>query len=99
MKLHRYRFAPLAERDLESIQDVLADQYPERDSRFMVKLDKTIEQLRLFPEMGRPFEALNGYRVVLVWDFTMFYRILENVITIERVLHGARDIEAAFFED
>jgi toxin ParE1/3/4 len=99
MKLHKYRFAPLAERDLEGIQDVLADQYPERDVRFMAKLDKTIEQLRIFPEMGRPFERLDGYRIVLIWDFVMFYRILDDVVTIERVLHGARDIEAEFFND
>jgi toxin ParE1/3/4 len=98
MKLHDYRFAPFAEYDLEDIQDVLADQYPERDIRFMAKLDKTIEQLRIFPEMGRPFEGLEGYRIVLIWDFVMFYRILEDVVTIERVLHGARDIEAAFFD-
>jgi toxin ParE1/3/4 len=98
MKLHKYRFAPLAERDLEDIQDALADQYPERDIRFMAKLDKTIEQLRIFPEMGLPFERLVGYRIVLLWDFVMFYRVLEDVVTIERVLHGARDIETAFFD-
>jgi toxin ParE1/3/4 len=97
MRLHEYQFAPLAERDLEDIQDILADQYPDRDIRFMAKLEKTIEQLQIFPEMGRPFESLDGYRVVMIWDFEIFYRILENVVTIERVLHGARDIEAALF--
>lgn len=99
MKLRDYRFTPLAERDLENIQDSLADQYPERDIRFIAKLEKTIEQLRIFPEMGQQIERLEGYRIVIIWDFVIFYCVLDNVIAIERVLHGARDIKAVFSEE
>lgn len=99
MKLHDFRFAPLAERDLETIQDVLADQYPDRDIRFMAKLDKTIELIRGFPAMGRKFAPATNYRIVVIWDFFMFYRVEGRLIIIERVIHGARDIEATFFDD
>jgi toxin ParE1/3/4 len=99
MKLHNFRFAPLAERDLEQIQDILADQYPERDIKFMAKLDKLIEQLRMFPKMGRTSTRFDQCRSIVIWDFVMLYRVDEAMVTIERVIHGARDLKSLFDDE
>ena len=99
MKQHDYQFAPLAERDLEKIQDTLADQYFERDIRFMLKFQQCIDQIRVFPESGRAYKVIGGYRMIPIWDYVMFYKFEDGLIKIERVIHGARNIEAAFYEE
>jgi toxin ParE1/3/4 len=94
MKRLDYAFASLAERDLEAIQDFLAEQYPDRDVRFTREVRSRIEQLRTFPELGRPFKPVADARIIVIWDFLLIYRVSDHMITIERVIHGARDIDS-----
>jgi toxin ParE1/3/4 len=99
MKLLEYEFTIVADRELDDIQDILADQYPDRDIRFTRRLRKTIEQIRAFPEIGRLFTEAVGLRFVVVWDYLVFYSVQPDLIRIERVIFGSRDIEALFSDD
>jgi plasmid stabilization system protein ParE len=68
--------------------------------RFLTAFDATVSLLILQPEAGRlrRFRAreLSGLRSISVTQVfgihLIFYRFSENVISIERLMHGARDL-------
>jgi toxin ParE1/3/4 len=96
----KLNITPCALDHLDDIQTSLDDMRSGRADKFIGKLREIGELLLIFPEMGTPKENLGqGMRAHLVWDFVLLYRITESEIRIEAVIHGARDIEAAFFED
>jgi toxin ParE1/3/4 len=100
MKPLKFVISPIALEELETIQDELSNQLPRRDQKFTLKLRAAIDRLCLFPEIGteRP-DLFEGIRVTYVWNYLVFYQLTDDQIVIERVLHGARDIEALFKAD
>jgi plasmid stabilization system protein ParE len=70
--------------------------------RWNAAIDKTILDLKRFPQMGSPcffrHPDLSDLRSMLITGFPrylLFYRFVEaaNLILVVDVLHGARDIE------
>lgn len=55
-----------------------------------------LEELTLFPEMGRVSEVAPGLRVLVSGKHLVFYRPTDGGVLVHRVLHGHRDIEALF---
>jgi toxin ParE1/3/4 len=48
----------------------------------------------VFPESGEARPELGvEIRAVPLWRYMIFYRLAEDVLIIEHVIHGARDIE------
>jgi toxin ParE1/3/4 len=95
----KLKITPRALDDLDEIQTSLDDMRSGRADKFVGKLREVGELLLIFPEIGTPKESLGqGIRVYLVWDFRLLYRITGNEIRVEAVIHGARDIDAAFFD-
>ena len=100
MKPLKFVISPIALGELADIQDTLANQQFERDQKFTLKLRSLIDTLCTFPELGHERSDLgDGIRVGHVWDYLVFYRVTADHIVIERVLHGARDIEALFDDE
>ena len=74
--------------------------------RFLDALEETYDGLRMFPLSGREWDpdhpGLRGIRKVAIRGFPnhlIFYRIADDgSIEIVRVLHGARDLDAALDE-
>ena len=88
---------PLAERDLESIGDYIAEDNPVRAISFVaelraqcVKIAKGPQSYRLRPELG------NGMRSCAYGNYVIFFIANKARLTIARVLHGAMDIPAQF---
>ncbi len=88
-------FAPRAERDLEDIADYIANDNPERALTFVRELrdrcrktGDTSRSARRFPQLGDDAHALPFENYIIL------YRDLPKEISIERIIHGARDIMA-----
>ncbi len=90
-------FSPVAEHDLEEIGDYIALDNPNRAVFFIrevreqcFKITDRPEAAPLRPELGE------GIRMVPFGHYLIFYTVAADLIRIERVLHGARNIPALF---
>ncbi|MCZ8206851.1 MAG: type II toxin-antitoxin system RelE/ParE family toxin [Aquidulcibacter sp.] len=95
MKRLDFQLSEVAIEELSAIQDQLWQVRPGCDVLFTEQLESVIDRLRLFPESGeaKP-DLMAGIRAVPLWQYMIFYRVAEDFLIIEHVIHGARDIEA-----
>jgi toxin ParE1/3/4 len=94
------RLDPQAERDVFDITTWMAVESMMRADKFAVAIGKALDRLGVFPEMGRAAPDLgDDRRIWLVWDYLLIYRVTSDEVIIERILHGARDLDALFDED
>ena len=89
--------SPLAERDLETIGDYIAEDNPSRAVSFIAELRtqcativKAPQAYRVRPELGE------GIRSCANGNYVIFFTATKAELTIVRVLHGAMDIPAQF---
>ncbi len=91
------RYLPVAQEDLISIFDYIAQVSQNRAISFVEKLDKTIGLLAQHPHLGRiPRHSKlreYGYRVLIVESYLVFYIIRGQTIEIHRVVHGSRNLD------
>ena len=93
---------PEARQDVVLCGDYLAERNLSAALRFADAFDATIEMLCRNPELGERLRAdptrqiryrtISGFK-----NYLIFYRRVDSVLEIVRVLHGARDYEP-FFE-
>ena len=92
------RYLPAAEQDLLSIHDWIASDNPERAVTFVEELDRTITKLTFHPHKGvvprHPKLRETGYRILIVGDYLVFYKVRGKTIQIYRVIHGSRRLDA-----
>lgn len=90
-------FSPLAESDLEGIGDYIARDNPQRAISFVLELKEQCEKICDIP-LAFPLrsELGEGFRMVVFKSYLIFYRDFENTVRIERILHGARNIQVLF---
>ena len=95
MEKYKINFLQSALDDLDEI--VL---YISQDSRksaivFRDKIIETTKRLETFPNIGRlvPDKKMmgSGFRMVIVDNYLLFYKIYSNDIDILRILHGNRN--------
>ncbi|AZI37691.1 hypothetical protein NT2_06_02020 [Caenibius tardaugens NBRC 16725] len=91
----RLEFSPAANADLVEIASFIARDNVPRAVTFIDELETSCAQLVDFPHSGvaRP-ELRVGLRSKPHESYVIFYSVLEQVIRIERILHGARDVGA-----
>jgi addiction module RelE/StbE family toxin len=94
------RYLPIAQQDLLSILDWIAEDSPNRAASFVDELDRRIGSLEQHPLLGRiprhrRLRAF-GYRVLIVESYLMFYVVRGRSIEIHRVVHGSRDLDHLF---
>jgi toxin ParE1/3/4 len=91
------RYLPVAQDDLISIFDYIAQDSPNRALSFVEKLDKRIGLLEQHPLLGRmprhPKLREYGYRVLIVESYLVFYIIRRKTIEVHRVVHGSRNLD------
>jgi len=94
---HSLRYLPAAQSDLISILDYIAQDSPERASKFVEKLDRRIGLLERQPFLGRvPRHGKlreYGYRVLILESYVVFYTVRGREIKIHRVVHGSRNLD------
>ena len=91
----RVVFAPLAERDLEAIADYIAADNPSRAVTFVQGVRQRCAKLATAPLSALRFPQLGADAHILPFgNYVILYRALPGEVSIERVIHGARDIVA-----
>ena len=91
-------------RDIAAILQYFIDKNtPATALKFGKRVEKTLELLALFPEMGSPWESkraeMQGVRFQKVQGFRnhlIFYRMTELGLYLERIVDGRRDLEQIF---
>jgi len=91
---------PLAAADILDIWDHIAEDSLDRADRWVDKLDEKFGILATQPLMGRAREELAAdLRSFPFGRYVIFYMPVQDGIDVVRVLHSARDVEAAFGEE
>jgi toxin ParE1/3/4 len=91
----RVVFSRQAKQDLQSIADHIALDNPSRAVTFIEEIEDRCLALGDFPLSTRPFPELgSGGHILPHGNYMILYRNLATELSIERVLHGARDILA-----
>ena len=90
-------FSPVAETDLEEVGDYIALANPRRAVTFVREIRDRCNAIAGAPEAAPLREDIApGIRMQVHGKYLVFYRIQTDAIRIERILHGAQDIEALF---
>lgn len=95
--MKRLEFAPEAEADLLDIAGYIAADDPERALSFVGELEASCAGLIDHPESGPPRPELAvDLRSKPHGRYVIFYTPGADALRIERILHGARDVEGEF---
>jgi toxin ParE1/3/4 len=87
---------PRAKADLSEIWEFIADDSDDQADAFIDLIDQKFQLLAQKSGLGRRREELaEGLRSFPVGRYVIFYLPIPGGVQIVRVLHGARDIEAA----
>ena len=88
---------PRAKADLSEIWEFIADDSDDQADAFIDLIDQKFQLLAQQSGLGRRRDELaEGLRSFGVGRYVIFYLPIPGGVQIVRVLHGARDIEAAF---
>lgn len=96
----RIIFAPAARADLKEIGDYIASDNRTAAKRMIAELHERAARLSDAPRLGRSRPELQAsLRSVAFRSYVIFYRVEDKTVRIERIIHGARDIDAIFDDD
>jgi len=91
---------PLAAADILDIWDHIAEHSLDQADRWIDKLDEKFGILATQPLMGRAREELAAdLRSFPFGRYVIFYMPVQDGHDVVRVLHSARDVDAAFGEE
>jgi toxin ParE1/3/4 len=92
------RFSELSRADLKQIYRYIASDSPARGRKLVSELTECCEQaIADHPQIGRVrSEIYNNLRSFAFKRYVIFYREVDEVIEIVRILHGSRDVDLAF---
>jgi len=91
---------PLAAADILDIWDHIAEDSLEQADRWVDKLDEKFTLVATQPLMGRARgELAPDLRSFPYGHYVIFYAPIEDGIDVVRVLHSARDVDAAFGDE
>jgi toxin ParE1/3/4 len=90
----RLRRSAIAEQDLLSIWEYIANDNPVAADRMLQRFEKRFNSLLKFPYIGESQEQFrSGLRSIVEGSYVIFYEPRPDEILIYRVLHGARKWE------
>ncbi|THJ25220.1 MAG: type II toxin-antitoxin system RelE/ParE family toxin [Nitrospira sp. CG24E] len=90
------RLLSIAEQDLTDLLSYLAAENSQAAAEVLDRIESRLEALQSHPFVGRvPHNAkltALGYRVLVIDNYLVFYKVKGNVVLVHRILHGARDL-------
>ncbi len=98
MSSSRYsvRLLSIAEQDLQELVSYIAAENVTAALALADRIEKNLLALSSHPFLGRiPNDeklARLGYRMLVVENFLVFYKVKGKTVLVYRVIHGARDI-------
>jgi toxin ParE1/3/4 len=91
------RLAHLADFDLDSIRDYIAQHNPRAANDVLDQLFNSLERLADEPELGeRRNDLAQNLRAFVVRPYVIFYYHAPDGIHVARIVHGARDFPSMF---
>lgn len=92
---YRIRYLPAAEQDLADILGFVSSDNEKAAWALLDKFQRRISHLSHHPYLGRVPEERDlvklGYRFLIVDDYVVAYIVESKTVTVDRVIHGARD--------
>src|SRR5947209_19855385 len=93
----RLQVSEHAKLDLLEIWEFISRDNLRAADRMVVKIESKYKLLARFPRMGQYRNDLGeGMRTFPEGNYLIVYRVIDDRVSIERVLHGARKIEDLF---
>lgn len=93
---YRVRLLSIAEQDLEDLLSYVAAENTPAATELLDQIEARLEALQFHPFAGRvphnPKLTALGYRVLVIDNYLVFYKVKSKVVLVYRILHGARDI-------
>ena len=89
----RVTFSPKSRQDLVGIGDYIAKDSRANARRFVEKLIEQCQRIGSAP-MGYPSreDLATDLRIAPLGKYVIFFRVVDEAVRIERVLHGSRDL-------
>ncbi|MGP8252548.1 MAG: type II toxin-antitoxin system RelE/ParE family toxin [Terracidiphilus sp.] len=89
----RLRLSKYVSGDLEEIADYIAQDSPRNAIRLIRLLRQRMQEIAKQPQLYqlRP-EIGHDARLAILGNYVILFRILNNSVRVERVLHGSRDL-------
>lgn len=89
-----------AESDLAKIADDIGERSPKRAASYVREILEHAGQLAHFPHSGTPMPHLaDNVRRLVHGRYLIFYSVHDDRVQIERVVHGARDLDRLFEDE
>lgn len=89
-----------AQRDIDMIGSFIAQDSPSSARSFIDRLTDCFERLRVTPGIGSKRDELqHGLLGRAFGNYIIYYRVIDEYLLIQRVVHAARDQQAAFSDD
>ncbi len=99
----KIRINPIATCDLQEIKNYISEDSIEAATKTVKDIIEKIEGLIDFPEMGTmlmyKIKLKSKYRYIICDQYIMFYIYENNIISIQRILHGKRDYMSLLMDD
>lgn len=93
-------FSPKSQQDLIEIGDYIARDGRANARRFIVRLQDRCKRIGTAPLSYPSREDLApGLRMAPLSRYVIFFRVLDDTVRIERVLHGARNLPVVLEQD
>jgi len=90
-------FSPKSRQDILDIGDYIAKDSQDSARRFVGKLIEQCQRIGNAPLAYTAREDLApGFCMAPIGRYVVFFRVLGEMVRVERVLHGARDLPAIF---
>jgi plasmid stabilization system protein ParE len=87
-------FMPVADRDMDDIEDYLSQFYASTPHNFFTKLKMQTTSLETMPYMYPAYDADPHFRRMVIDDYLLFYSVDEkrSLVVVHRIFHSKRDI-------
>lgn len=90
------RLLSIAEQDLVELVSYLAAENPRAATEVLNHIDARLQTLAAHPFVGHiphdPKLTALGYRVLVIDNHLVFYKVTGHVVLVYRILHDARDV-------
>lgn len=94
---NKIKYTPAAVDDMDEIFSFISQDSVSTAENMLEKLNHQISALADFLHIGSVLSdeeytlVQRGYRFIIVHPYLVFYRIIDNIVIIHRILHGRRD--------
>jgi plasmid stabilization system protein ParE len=90
----KVRWTAVATRELRGIVEYAVAYSRSRGVRLAARIDSATDNLAAFPRLGRmvPDYQRDEIRELIVDDYRLIYRLVDDEVRILTILHGSRDL-------